>query len=118
MILDINKRLIDKKEMDKLGTEYKDGVVLIDGDNFKTLFGKKVYPVAMMVNMELRKGQSTFKLACGGYVNLTDEEWHGEWYDRLMPPPKDYKEPTLSDIAGAPAAAYQMLSKEPIECKK
>ena len=118
MILDINKRLTDKKEMDKIGTEYKDGVVLVDGDKFKTLFGKKVYPAAMMANMELRKGQSTFKLACGGYVNLSDEEWKGEWYDRLMPPPKDYKEPTLSDIAGAPVSAYQMLSKEPDLCKK
>ena len=118
MILDISKKLNDKKEMDQLGAEYKDGIVLIDGDNYKELFGKRVYPVAMVANMELKPGQHTYKLACGGYVNLTDEEWKGEWYDRLMPPPKDYKEPTVSELMGAPAAAYQMLSKEPEVCKK
>ena len=113
MILDISKKLNDKKEMDKLSEDYKDGVVVREGNNFETLFGKTVYPLAMIANMALKRGESTFKLACGGYVNLTDEEWHGEWYDRLMPPPANYREPTASELKGAPAAAYQMLAREP-----
>ena len=112
MILDISKKLNDKKEMDQLGVEYKDGIVLIDGDNYKELFGKRVYPAAMVANMELKPGQSTYKLACGGFVNLTNDEWKGEWYDRLMAPPENYREPTVSEIMGVPATAYQVLSED------
>ena len=118
MILDISKKLNDKKEMDQLGAEYKDGIVVIDGDNYKTLFGKRVYPAAMVANMQLHPGERTYKLACGGFVNLTNEEWQGEWNDRLMAPPDNYKEPTFTDTMGAPVAAYQMFSKEPETCKK
>lgn len=112
MILDISKKLNDKKEMDQLGVEYKDGIVLIDGDNYKELFGKRVYPAAMVANMELKPGERTYKLACGGFVNLTNEEWQGEWNDRLMTSPENYREPTVSEIMGAPAAAYQVLSED------
>ena len=113
MIIDINDKLNNKKEMDKLKEDYNSGVVVIEGNNFETLFGKTVYPLAMIANRALRRGEHTFRLECGGYVNLTDEEWHGEWYDRLMAPPADYKEPSLDDLKGAPIQAYQMLAKEP-----
>ena len=111
MIVNIEKKLEEKKKMDEIAKEYGGGVILTENNSFKTLFGKTVYPLAIIANRFLQSGQSTCKLACGGYVNLTKEEWCGEWYDRLMPAPKNYKEPTLSELSGAPLAAYQMLVK-------